>query len=126
MRPGQASLNSTKHIAETTAALATHPAAFPEVLVTSSRPGAGMPELRAAIVRLMHERRLMSRACRILIVLAAIMGAAGVILGRVGTGPSVRGWSASSMLRFSARYSAPWLAARRDPARVGIGPPSAS
>ena len=38
------------------AALAKHPAAFPEVLVTSSRTGAGMPELRAAMVRLLDER----------------------------------------------------------------------
>jgi GTP-binding protein len=45
-----------KTIAETTAALAKHPAAFPEVLVTSSRAGDGMPELRAAMVRLLHER----------------------------------------------------------------------
>jgi GTP-binding protein len=44
-------------IADTTAALARHPAAFPEVLVTSSRTGAGMPELRAAMVRLIEERR---------------------------------------------------------------------
>ena len=44
-------------IAATTAALATHPAAFPDVLVTSSRTGAGMPELRAAMVRLLEERR---------------------------------------------------------------------
>jgi GTP-binding protein len=44
-------------IAETTAALAKHPAAFPDVLVTSSRSGAGMPELRAAMVRLIEERR---------------------------------------------------------------------
>ena len=43
-------------IAETAAALAKHPAAFPEVLVTSSRSGAGMPELRAAMVRLLEER----------------------------------------------------------------------
>src|SRR5690242_1750224 len=43
-------------IAETTAALAKHPAAFPHVLATSSRNGAGMPELRAAIVRLLEER----------------------------------------------------------------------
>ena len=48
-------LNET--IAETAAALAKHPAAFPEVLVTSSRSGAGMPELRAAMVRLLEERR---------------------------------------------------------------------
>ena len=45
-----------KNIAETTAALAKHPAGFPEVLVTSSRSGAGMPELRAAMVRLLKER----------------------------------------------------------------------
>jgi GTP-binding protein len=45
-----------KHISETTAALAKHPAAFPEVLVTSSRSGAGMAELRAAMVRLLRER----------------------------------------------------------------------
>ena len=38
------------------AALAKHPAAFPEVLATSSRSGAGMPELRAAMVRLLVER----------------------------------------------------------------------
>lgn len=43
-------------IAETEAELAKHPAAFPEVLVTSSRSGQGMPELRAAMVRLMQER----------------------------------------------------------------------
>lgn len=43
-------------IAETEAELAKHPAAFPEVLVTSSRSGQGMPELRAAMVRLMRER----------------------------------------------------------------------
>ena len=41
----------------TAAALVKHPAAFPEVLVTSSRSGAGMPELRAAMVRLLGERR---------------------------------------------------------------------
>lgn len=33
-----------------------HPAAFPEILVTSSRSGGGMPELRAAIVKLLRER----------------------------------------------------------------------
>src|SRR5580704_1210823 len=42
--------------ADVRAALAKHPAAFPEVLVTSSRTGAGMPELRAAMVRLLGER----------------------------------------------------------------------
>jgi GTP-binding protein len=43
-------------IEETKAALAKHPAAFPEVLATSSREGRGMPELRAAIMRLLEER----------------------------------------------------------------------
>jgi GTP-binding protein len=42
--------------AETAAALAKHPAAFPDVLATSSRSGMGMPELRAAMVRLLEER----------------------------------------------------------------------
>ncbi len=43
-------------ITATTAALAKHPAAFPDVLATSSRSGAGMAELRAAMVRLLGER----------------------------------------------------------------------
>jgi GTP-binding protein len=43
-------------IAATIAALAKHPAAFPDVLVTSSRNGGGMPELRAAMMRLLGER----------------------------------------------------------------------
>jgi GTP-binding protein len=42
--------------AATATALAKHPAAFPDVLVTSSRTGAGMAELRAAMVRLLNER----------------------------------------------------------------------
>jgi GTP-binding protein len=33
-----------------------HPAAFPELLITSSRTGSGMPELRAAMARLLAER----------------------------------------------------------------------
>jgi GTP-binding protein len=45
-----------ERIAATNAALAKHAAAFPEVLATSSRTGAGMPELRAAIARLCAER----------------------------------------------------------------------
>ena len=44
-------------IEATTAALSKHPAAFPQVLATSSRSGAGMAELRAAMVRLLGERR---------------------------------------------------------------------
>jgi GTP-binding protein len=43
-------------IAELNAALKKHPAAHPEVLVTSARTGAGLAELRAAIVRLLSER----------------------------------------------------------------------
>ena len=43
-------------IAETEAALAKHPAAFPNVLATSSRESAGMAELRAAMAKLLEER----------------------------------------------------------------------
>ena len=43
-------------IAETEAALAKHPAAFPRVLATSSRSGGGMAELRAAMAKLLEER----------------------------------------------------------------------
>jgi GTP-binding protein len=45
-----------KCIAGVEAALSKRPAAFPHVLPTSSRTGAGMPELRAAIARLKAER----------------------------------------------------------------------
>jgi GTP-binding protein len=44
-------------IEATATALRPHPAAFPDVLTTSSRSGAGMPHLRAAMVRLLEERR---------------------------------------------------------------------
>jgi len=44
-------------ISETRDALSRHPAAFPEVVATSSQTGAGMPELRAAMARLLEERR---------------------------------------------------------------------
>jgi GTP-binding protein len=43
-------------VAATKAALAQHPAAFPDVLATSGRDGTGLPELRAAIARLLVER----------------------------------------------------------------------
>ena len=43
-------------IAATAATLAKRPAAYPEIIATSSREGTGMPELRAAIVRVMKER----------------------------------------------------------------------
>jgi GTP-binding protein len=45
-----------KRIADAAAALAKRPAAFPDILATSSREDSGMPELRAAIARLVKER----------------------------------------------------------------------
>jgi GTP-binding protein len=44
-------------LAATMAALALHPAAFPDALVTSAKSGAGIAELRAAIARLLAERQ---------------------------------------------------------------------
>ncbi|MGA0534073.1 ribosome biogenesis GTP-binding protein YihA/YsxC [Hansschlegelia sp. KR7-227] len=44
-------------IAETLNALKRRPAAFPEVLATSSRDGIGLSEFRAAVMRLIDERR---------------------------------------------------------------------
>ncbi|NWG26444.1 MAG: YihA family ribosome biogenesis GTP-binding protein [Pseudorhodoplanes sp.] len=44
-------------IAATEAEIARRPAAFPDVLATSARDGSGIPELRAAIARLVKERR---------------------------------------------------------------------
>ena len=43
-------------VADIAAAVAKRPAAFPEILVTSAREDSGMPELRAAIVRVVKER----------------------------------------------------------------------
>ncbi|WP_458759570.1 ribosome biogenesis GTP-binding protein YihA/YsxC [Afipia sp. TerB] len=43
-------------IAAVSAELRKHPAAFPELLVTSSRTGSGMQDLRAAMVKVMRER----------------------------------------------------------------------
>src|SRR5688572_8053738 len=43
-------------IAETTLALSRRAAVFPDILATSSRDGAGIPELRAAIARLLAEK----------------------------------------------------------------------
>lgn len=45
-----------ERIAETETAMSKRPAAFPDVLATSSHKGTGMPELRAAIARLLRER----------------------------------------------------------------------
>lgn len=44
-------------INEIEAALEKRPAAFPSVILTSAHDGTGIPELRAAIVRLLAERR---------------------------------------------------------------------
>lgn len=44
------------NIAATQTALSKHPAAFPEIIVTSSNTGDGMPQLRAAMVQLLKER----------------------------------------------------------------------
>jgi GTP-binding protein len=46
-----------QRITDVKTSLATHPAAFPEVLATSSEKSEGIPELRAAMVRLLEERR---------------------------------------------------------------------
>jgi GTP-binding protein len=43
-------------VAEITAALRKRPAVFPEIIATSARAGAGIPQLRAAIARLLAER----------------------------------------------------------------------
>jgi len=45
-----------RRIAETAAGIQRRPAAFPDVQPTSSRTGLGVPELRAAVARLLHER----------------------------------------------------------------------
>jgi GTP-binding protein len=46
-----------ERVAEVEAALAKRPGAFPGVLATSSHEGTGMEELRAAIARLLQERK---------------------------------------------------------------------
>jgi GTP-binding protein len=46
-----------ERMAATASALARHPAAFPDVIATSAREQAGIPELRAAIARLLAERK---------------------------------------------------------------------
>ena len=45
-----------ERVAEITAALQKRPAAFPDVIATSARSGAGMERLRAAVARLLAER----------------------------------------------------------------------
>ncbi len=44
-----------KVIERTSKELSKHPAAFPEIIATSSRKGAGLPDLRAAILTLMRD-----------------------------------------------------------------------
>ncbi|HYP57694.1 MAG TPA: ribosome biogenesis GTP-binding protein YihA/YsxC [Beijerinckia sp.] len=44
-----------KRVADTLAGLAKRPAAFPEVIFTSSQEGAGIPELRAGIAQLLAD-----------------------------------------------------------------------
>ncbi len=45
-----------ERVAATSEALRKHPAAFPELVVTSSRSASGMPELRAAMIKVVAER----------------------------------------------------------------------
>lgn len=47
-------------IAEVQAGIAKRAAAFPQLLATSSRTGAGIESLRAAVVRLLHERQALA------------------------------------------------------------------
>jgi GTP-binding protein len=47
-----------RRVTDVEAALAKRPAAFPQVLATSAREGTGVPELRAAVARLLAERGL--------------------------------------------------------------------
>ena len=49
-KPKQSELDAV--IAKTSAELAKHPAAYPQILVTSARTGTGIPELRAAVAAL--------------------------------------------------------------------------
>jgi GTP-binding protein len=56
---GEAEL--AERIGAVKAAIRKRPAAFPDVITTSSQTGAGMPELRAAIARLLIERGAIQR-----------------------------------------------------------------
>jgi len=50
-----ASLEPT--IAAVSASITRRPAAFPEIIATSAREGTGIAELRAAVARLLRERK---------------------------------------------------------------------
>lgn len=54
-RDGVKKADQDRRLAETAAALAKRPAAFPQVLFTSANAGDGIDELRAAIARLLAE-----------------------------------------------------------------------
>lgn len=45
-------------VRDTEAAIASRPAAFPQVLLTSADTGDGVPALRAGVAKLLHERRI--------------------------------------------------------------------
>lgn len=47
----------TRRLAEVTAEISTRVAAYPEVLMTSSKVDTGIPELRAAVLKLLLERK---------------------------------------------------------------------
>lgn len=53
-KPGRGALDAV--IEKTRAAIARRPAAFPEILATSSETGAGIAELRTAIARILSDR----------------------------------------------------------------------
>ena len=57
VRRSEAEAELARRIGEVEAALTKRPAAFPGVLATSAREGTGIAELRAAIARLLAERR---------------------------------------------------------------------
>jgi GTP-binding protein len=56
---GEAELS--ERIGTVKAAIRKRPAAFPDIIATASHTGAGIPELRAAIARLLIERGAMQR-----------------------------------------------------------------
>jgi GTP-binding protein len=52
----QAAAGLSSVIAATGAAITRRPAAFPDIIATSAREGSGVPDLRAAVARLLRER----------------------------------------------------------------------
>ncbi len=72
--------DSTSAARRPAAALAKRPAAFPDVLATSSRSGNGHAGIARGDGAADRGKKLMTRVYRILIALAGVMGADGVIL----------------------------------------------